>query len=271
MRSPIVSSVDRRPLVWVAAAAIGVLLIAGGWLLWRSPEGSSSADDTPGGAGASSDRPMEADDSRGPESDDVVGSTRGDGRGGARPGDRRDSRRGVVRDASAASAESGYEDGGAASFARRRAAFALAVNEMLAALPPKAFPEPEPDIAWQRGFGHTLRVNNAPLRVCWMNAEARHGDRGGLVGYELRVGPDGRVIDAAITVDPIDDAGFANCLLRALNGLTFPRSSRTVAMQAGLLVGGSRYRGARPARSASHPDDGLTFVHALRGLGPMPE
>lgn len=252
--------------------AVVVVLVGAGWWLTRDE-----------GSGPSSREPADVAGAGGADDDVRDGDERGDddvtrGSAGARGGRR--SRGGSAdavgrargpRDASAGAAMRD-EDGGAASFARRRAGFVLAVNDMLAALPDeRRFAGREPDIAWQRGFGHTLRVNNALARVCLMQSPVRDGDRGGMLAYELAVDASGRVTDAAITQDPIGDPAFAQCLLGALRGMSFPASSGPVSMQAGVLVGGRGYRGARPVRAASHPDDGLVFVHALRGLGPMPE
>ncbi|MCC7541799.1 MAG: hypothetical protein IT379_36610 [Deltaproteobacteria bacterium] len=264
-----------RASTWIVAGvllAVVVVLAGAGWWLTRGQTNAPSSREPAdvAGAGASDDEDGRDDESG---DDDVTrGSAGSRGRGRSRGGsvDGVGRARGP-RDASAGTSTRD-EDGGAASFARRRAGFVLAVNEMLAAMPDeRRFEGREPDIAWQRGFGHTLRVNNALARVCLMQSPIRDGDRGGMLAYELAVDASGRVTDAAITQDPIGDPAFAECLLGALRGMSFPASSGPVSMQAGVLVGGRGYRGARPVRAASHPDDGLVFVHALRGLGPMPE
>lgn len=157
-------------------------------------------------------------------------------------------------------------------YARDRAAFVAAVNELLAQPPPRRFAGGEPPLAWQRGFGHALRIGSAAMRACFSQSPASEGDAGGLLEYELALDAQGHVMDAAITVDPIGDPRFAECLLDALRALSLgPSPEGTLSVRGSLLVGARRWAGLRSPRASSPTGDGLTFVHAIRGLGPIPE
>lgn len=157
-------------------------------------------------------------------------------------------------------------------FAAERATFVTEVNAMLGRPPPRRFEGTEPTLGWRRDFGHGLRQQSATLRACFERSEARAGAAGGLIEYELSVDDAGRVVDAAITADPVGDADLSACLLEALRHLTVPASTvGTLSYRGAVLVGGEGYLGPRPPRAASQPGDGLTFVHVVRGLGPLPE